>query len=68
MSDEDLTAREVEVLNKVAGGNRNRDIADLLFISEDTVKVHVKHIMEKLRARDRTEALAIAVRRGIVQL
>jgi DNA-binding NarL/FixJ family response regulator len=68
MSDEDLTAREIEVLNKVAGGNRNRDIADLLFISEDTVKVHVKHIMEKLRARDRTEALAIAVRRGIVQL
>jgi DNA-binding NarL/FixJ family response regulator len=68
MSDEDLTAREIEVLKKVAGGNRNRDIADLLFISEDTVKVHVKHIMEKLRARDRTEALAIAVRRGIVQL
>jgi DNA-binding NarL/FixJ family response regulator len=68
MSDEDLTAREVEVLKKVAGGNRNKDIADLLFISEDTVKVHVKHIMEKLRARDRTEALAIAVRRGIVQL
>jgi DNA-binding NarL/FixJ family response regulator len=68
MSDEDLTAREIEVLKKVAGGNRNRDIANLLFISEDTVKVHVKHIMEKLRARDRTEALAIAVRRGIVQL
>jgi len=55
-------------LQQVAGGNRNKDIAQLLFISEDTVKVHVKHIMEKLRARDRTEALAIAVRRGIVQL
>jgi DNA-binding NarL/FixJ family response regulator len=68
MSDDDLTAREIEVLRQVAGGNRNRDIAQLLFISEDTVKVHVKHIMEKLRARDRTEALAIAVRRGIVQL
>jgi DNA-binding NarL/FixJ family response regulator len=68
MSDEDLTAREIEVLRQVAGGNRNKDIAQLLFISEDTVKVHVKHIMEKLRARDRTEALAIAVRRGIVQL
>src|SRR6202167_6703581 len=45
MSDEDLTAREIEVLRKVAGGNRNRDIADLLFISEETVKVHIKHIM-----------------------
>src|SRR6185436_12226151 len=40
MSDEQLTAREIEVLRKVAGGNRNRDIADLLFISEETVKVH----------------------------
>src|SRR5215472_10306647 len=40
MSDEGLTGREVEVLRKVAGGNRNRDIADLLFISEETVKVH----------------------------
>jgi DNA-binding NarL/FixJ family response regulator len=68
MSDEDLTTREIEVLRKVAGGNRNRDIAQLLYISEDTVKVHVKHIMEKLRAKDRTQALAIAVRRGIVQL
>lgn len=63
-----LTAREIEVLIRVAGRNRNRDIADLLFISEDTVKVHIKHIMEKLRARDWTEALAIAVRRGTIQL
>ena len=68
MSDEDLTAREVEVLRKVAGGNRNKDIADLLFISEETVKVHVKHIMDKLGARDRTQAIAIAVRRGIIEL
>ena len=68
MSDEDLTAREVEVLRKVAGGNRNRDIADLLFISEETVKVHIKHIMDKLGAKDRTQATAIAVRRGIIQL
>src|SRR5690349_6792568 len=48
MSDEDLTAREVEVLQQVGGGNRNRDIAELLHISEETVKVHVKHIMDKL--------------------
>jgi DNA-binding NarL/FixJ family response regulator len=68
MSDEDLTAREIDVLRKIATGNRNRDIAELLFISEETVKVHIKHIMEKLGARDRTQAVAMAVRRGIIQL
>src|SRR5277367_1601910 len=68
MSDESLTTREVEVLRRVAGGNRNRDIAELLFISEETVKVHMKHIMDKLGAQDRTQAIAIALRRGIIQL
>jgi len=68
MSDDSLTVREVEVLQRVAGGNRNRDIAELLFISEETVKVHIKHIMDKLGAKDRTQAIAIAVRRGIIQL
>jgi DNA-binding NarL/FixJ family response regulator len=68
LSDEALTAREIDVLRHVAGGNRNRDIAERLFISEETVKVHVKHIMEKLGAADRTQAVAIAVRRGIIQL
>jgi DNA-binding NarL/FixJ family response regulator len=67
-SDEALTEREVEVLRHVSGGNRNRDIAERLFISEETVKVHIKHIMEKLGASDRTQAVAIAVRRGIIQL
>jgi len=67
-SDEALTAREVEVLSQIAGGNRNRDIADKLFITEETVKVHIKHIMEKLGASDRTQAVAIGVRRGIIQL
>jgi DNA-binding NarL/FixJ family response regulator len=67
LSDEALTAREVDVLRHIAGGNRNRDIAERLFISEETVKVHVKHIMEKLGASDRTQAVAIAVRRGIIQ-
>jgi DNA-binding NarL/FixJ family response regulator len=67
-SDEALTQREVEVLQQVAGGNRNRDIADKLFITEETVKVHVKHIMEKLGAADRTQAVAIGVRRGIIHL
>lgn len=65
---EALTQREVEVLQQVAGGNRNRDIADKLFITEETVKVHVKHIMEKLGAADRTQAVAIGVRRGIIHL
>ena len=68
LGDEFLTRREVDVLQKMAGGNRNRDIAEQLFISEETVKGHVKHIMEKLRASDRTEAVAIAVRRGIIHL
>ncbi|HTW23069.1 MAG TPA: response regulator transcription factor [Candidatus Baltobacteraceae bacterium] len=66
--DEALTSREIEVLRQIAGGNRNRDIAEKLFITEETVKVHVKHIMEKLGATDRTQAVAIGVRRGIIQL
>jgi DNA-binding NarL/FixJ family response regulator len=68
MSDETLTEREIEVLRAVAGGNKNRDIANKLFISEETVKVHIKHIMEKLGAADRTQAVTIGVRRGIIQL
>jgi DNA-binding NarL/FixJ family response regulator len=67
-SDETLTDREVEVLKQVATGNRNRDVAEKLFIAEETVKVHIKHIMEKLGATDRTQAVAIGVRRGIIQL
>ncbi len=67
MGDEALTAREIEVLRQLAGGNRNRDIGEHLFISEETVKVHIKHIMDKLGAKDRTEAIALAVRRGIIQ-
>jgi DNA-binding NarL/FixJ family response regulator len=68
LSDEDLTPREIEVLSQIAGGNRNRDIAEKLFITEETVKVHIKHIMEKLGASDRTQAVAIGVRRGIIEL
>jgi DNA-binding NarL/FixJ family response regulator len=49
-------------------GNRNRDIAQRLFISVETVKSHMKHIMEKLGASDRTQAFTIAVRRGMIQL
>jgi DNA-binding NarL/FixJ family response regulator len=68
LSDEALTGREIDVLRHISGGNRNRDIAERLFISEETVKVHIKHIMEKLGASDRTQAVAIALRRGIIQL
>ena len=68
LGEEELTPREIDVLGHLAGGNRNRDIADQLFISEETVKVHIKHIMEKLGASDRTQAVAIAVRRGIIEL
>ncbi len=67
-TDESLTGREIEVLQQIAGGNRNRDIAEKLFITEETVKVHIKHIMEKLGASDRTQAVTIGVRRGIIQL
>jgi|SRR5215469_692576 len=67
-SDEKLTDREAEVLQQIAGGNRNRDIADKLFITEETVKKHITHIMEKLGAADRTQAVAIGVRRGIIHL
>jgi DNA-binding NarL/FixJ family response regulator len=63
-----VTPREVSVLKLIAAGNRNRDIAEQLCISEDTVKGHIKHIMEKLEARDRTHAVAIALQRGIIEL
>jgi len=68
MGEEGLSPREIEVLQQVATGDRNRDIGERLFISEETVKVHIKHIMEKLGANDRTQAVAIAIRRGIIQL
>jgi DNA-binding NarL/FixJ family response regulator len=68
IGDESLTEREIEVLRYVADGNRNRDIAASLFISEETVKVHMKHIMDKLGASDRTQAVSIAIRRGIIEL
>ncbi len=64
----ELTAREIEVLKAVADGLRNRQIADQLQISEATVKVHVTNIMAKLAVADRTEAVTVALRRGIIQL
>ena len=68
VGDDALTAREVEVLTLVAAGNRNCDIGDQLCIAEETVKVHLRHIREKVGAKDRTQAIAIALRRGIIRL
>jgi len=65
---EAVTPREISILKLIAAGNRNKDIAQHLSIAEDTVKGHIKHIMEKLGARDRTQAVAIAVQRGIIEL
>jgi DNA-binding NarL/FixJ family response regulator len=63
-----LTKREVEVLKRIAEGDRNRDIAERLSISEETVKVHIKRIMYKLGAKDRTQAVAIGIRRGVIHI
>ena len=68
INDVALTAREIEVLAHLPGGNRNSEIGVKLFISEDTVKRHMKNIMEKLNARDRTQAMTIAIRRGIIKI
>jgi DNA-binding NarL/FixJ family response regulator len=64
VGDEALTGREIEVLHEVAGGNSNKVIAHHLAVSEDTVKTHVRNILFKLSANDRTHAVAIALRRG----
>jgi DNA-binding NarL/FixJ family response regulator len=68
LGDEGLSEREIAVLKLVADGNRNREIGERLFVTEETIKVHIRHIMEKLGAKDRTQAVTIAVRRGIIQL
>ena len=67
-SDDALSQREIEVLRQVADGNGNKRIAQLLGISEETVKAHMKNILSKLDANDRTHAVTIAVRRGIFDL
>lgn len=65
---ENLTVREIEVLRIVAEGQRNKQIAYKLGITEETVKFHIKNILSKLEAKDRTHAVTIAVRRGIIPL
>ena len=67
-TDEALTQREIEVLRLIAGGNANKEIAVRLSITEETVKGHVKNILAKLGANDRTHAVTIGLKRGIVDL
>src|SRR6185312_581356 len=63
---EDLTSRELQVLNKLIKGMANKQIADALNISENTVKGFLKNILSKLHAADRTEAVSVAIQRGII--
>jgi DNA-binding NarL/FixJ family response regulator len=67
-SDDALTEREIQVLREVAAGNANKLVAQLLHVSEETVKAHMKRILSKLGANDRTHAVTIAVRRGIIEI
>ncbi len=68
LSEQPLTLRESEILKHVADGKSNRGIGGLLFISEQTVKAHLRHIMDKLGASDRAHSVAIALRRGFLEL
>ena len=67
-ADDALTAREIDVLRLIASGNANKEVAALLSITEETVKGHVKNILAKLGANDRTHAVTIAIKRGIIEL
>jgi DNA-binding NarL/FixJ family response regulator len=67
-TDEDLTSREIDVLRLIAGGNANKEIAGQLSIAEETVKSHVTNILAKLGANDRTHAVTMALKRGIIEL
>ena len=68
MADEPISPRELEVLSLMAAGKRNKEIGSELSIAEDTVKMHVRNIFSKLQVNDRTEAVTIALRRGIIHL
>jgi DNA-binding NarL/FixJ family response regulator len=68
LGDDDLTARELDVLRLIRDGHRNKQIADQLSISENTVNFHIKNLVDKLQANDRTHAVTIALRRGLLQI
>jgi DNA-binding NarL/FixJ family response regulator len=67
-TDDALTGREIDVLKSVAAGNSNRIVADKLVIAEETVKNHLRSILSKLSANDRTHAVTIALKRGIIDV
>jgi two-component system, NarL family, response regulator len=67
-ADDALSSREIEVLRLISGGNANKEIAAQLLITEETVKGHVKNILAKLSANDRTHAVTIGLKRGIIDL
>jgi DNA-binding NarL/FixJ family response regulator len=66
ISSQRLSEREVEVLDLISKGKSNKEIADLIFVTENTVKMHVKKILLKLQANDRTQAVVIAIQRGLL--
>ncbi len=68
LGDDDLTTRELEVLRLIRDGYRNKQIADQLSIAETTVNFHIKNLVDKLQANDRTHAVTIALRRGLLQI
>lgn len=68
VTDEALSAREIEVLQRIADGNSNKQIAMQLLVSEDTVKSHIRNVLAKLSANDRTHAVTIAIKRGIIHM
>jgi DNA-binding NarL/FixJ family response regulator len=68
MGEEQLTARELDVLRLIRDGYRNKQIADRLCIAETTVNFHIKNLVDKLQANDRTHAVTIAIRRGLLQV
>jgi DNA-binding NarL/FixJ family response regulator len=68
MGEEDLTSRELDVLRLIRDGYRNKQIADYLSIAETTVNFHIKNLVDKLGANDRTHAVTIAIRRGLLQV
>jgi DNA-binding NarL/FixJ family response regulator len=68
LGDEDLTARELQVLQLIRDGYRNKQIADQLKVAESTVNFHIKNLVDKLGANDRTHAVTIALRRGLLSI
>jgi DNA-binding NarL/FixJ family response regulator len=68
LNSDDLTPREIDVLRLITEGNRNRQIAHKLAIAEATVNFHIRNLVEKLGAHDRAHAIAVAIRRGLLQI